>query len=181
MANNNYLQQLNDVQRAAVTTTEGPVLVVAGPGSGKTRVLTFRIAHLIEQGVAPWEILALTFTNKAAREMKERIGKVVGERANKVWAGTFHSIFARILRVEADKIGYPPNFTIYDTDDTKSVISSIIKEMNLSKDTYNVNAIRSRISSAKSNLITPKLYEKDEELRQQDRMAKRPHIYAIYQ
>ncbi|MCB9263650.1 MAG: UvrD-helicase domain-containing protein [Lewinellaceae bacterium] len=181
MANNNYLQQLNDVQRAAVTTTEGPVLVVAGPGSGKTRVLTFRIAHLIEQGVAPWEILALTFTNKAAREMKERIGKVVGERANKVWAGTFHSIFARILRVEADKIGYPPNFTIYDTDDTKSVISSIIKEMNLSKDAYNVNAIRSRISSAKSNLITPKLYEKDEELRQQDRMAKRPHIYAIYQ
>ena len=181
MANNNYLQQLNDVQRAAVTTTEGPVLVVAGPGSGKTRVLTFRIAHLIEQGVAPWEILALTFTNKAAREMKERIGKVVGERANKVWAGTFHSIFARILRVEADKIGYPPNFTIYDTDDTKSVVSSIIKEMNLSKDAYNVNAIRSRISSAKSNLITPKLYEKDEELRQQDRMAKRPHIYAIYQ
>ncbi|MCO6487629.1 MAG: UvrD-helicase domain-containing protein [Phaeodactylibacter sp.] len=181
MANQNYLQQLNDVQRAAVTNTEGPVLVVAGPGSGKTRVLTYRIAHLIEEGVAPWEILALTFTNKAAREMKERIAKVVGERANKVWAGTFHSIFARILRVEADKIGYPSNFTIYDTDDTKSVISSIVKEMNLNKDTYNVNAIRSRISSAKSNLITPKLYEKDEELRQEDRMAKRPHLYAIYQ
>ncbi|MCB0597785.1 MAG: UvrD-helicase domain-containing protein, partial [Phaeodactylibacter sp.] len=181
MANQDYLQQLNDVQRAAVTNTDGPVLVVAGPGSGKTRVLTYRIAHLIEQGVAPWEILALTFTNKAAREMKERIAKVVGSRANKVWAGTFHSIFARILRVEADKIGYPPNFTIYDTDDTKSVISNIIKEMNLSKDAYNVNAIRSRISSAKSNLITPKLYEKDEELRQEDRMAKRPHTSAIYQ
>ena len=181
MANNDYLQQLNDVQRAAVTTTDGPVLVVAGPGSGKTRVLTYRIAHLIEQGVAPWEILALTFTNKAAREMKERIAKVVGGRANKVWAGTFHSIFARILRVEAEKIGYPSNFTIYDTDDTKSVITAIIKEMNLSKDAYNVNAIRSRISSAKSNLITPKLYEKDEALRQEDRMAKRPHIYAIYQ
>lgn len=181
MANNNYLQQLNDVQRAAVTNTEGPVLVVAGPGSGKTRVLTYRIAHLIEQGAAPWEILALTFTNKAAREMKERIAKVVGERASKVWAGTFHSIFARILRVEADKIGYPPNFTIYDTDDTKSVLSAIIREMNLSNDAYNVNAIRSRISSAKSNLITPKLYEQDEELRQQDRLAKRPHTYAIYQ
>jgi len=181
MANQNYLQQLNDVQRAAVINTDGPVLVVAGPGSGKTRVLTYRIAHLIEQGVAPWEILALTFTNKAAREMKERIAKVVGERANKVWAGTFHSIFARILRVEAEKIGYPPNFTIYDTDDTKSVLSSIIREMNLSKDSYNVNTIRSRISSAKSNLITPKLYEKDEELRQEDRMAKRPHTYAIYQ
>ncbi|MCB0614755.1 MAG: UvrD-helicase domain-containing protein, partial [Phaeodactylibacter sp.] len=181
MANNDYLQQLNDVQRAAVTNTDGPVLVVAGPGSGKTRVLTYRIAHLIEQGVAPWEILALTFTNKAAREMKERIAKVVGGRANKVWAGTFHSIFARILRVEAEKIGYPSNFTIYDTDDTKSVITAIIKEMNLSKDAYNVNAIRSRISSAKSNLITPKLYEKDEALRQEDRMAKRPHIYAIYQ
>ncbi|MCO6476989.1 MAG: UvrD-helicase domain-containing protein [Phaeodactylibacter sp.] len=180
MANNNYLQQLNDVQRAAVTNTEGPVLVVAGPGSGKTRVLTYRIAHLIGTGVAPWEILALTFTNKAAREMKERIAKVVGERANKVWAGTFHSIFARILRVEADKIGYPSNFTIYDTDDTKSLLNTIIKEMNLSKDAYNVNAIRSRISSAKSNLITPKLYEQDETLRQEDRMAKRPHLHAIY-
>jgi DNA helicase-2/ATP-dependent DNA helicase PcrA len=176
-----YLQQLNEVQRQAVTNTDGPVLVVAGPGSGKTRVLTFRIAYLIEQGTAPWEILALTFTNKAAREMKERIGKVVGERANKVWAGTFHSIFARILRVEAEKIGYPSNFTIYDSDDTLSVIKAILKEMNLDTNTYNPNAIRSRISSAKSNLITPKLYEKNEELREQDRMAKRPYIYAIYQ
>ncbi|MCB9275564.1 MAG: UvrD-helicase domain-containing protein [Lewinellaceae bacterium] len=181
MITNNYLKQLNDVQRQAVTATDGPVLVVAGPGSGKTRVLTYRIAHLIEQGVAPWEILALTFTNKAAREMKERIEKVVGERANKVWAGTFHSIFARILRVEADKIGYPPNFTIYDTEDSKSVLNAIIKEMNLDKNAYNVNTVRSRISSAKSNLITPKLYEQDEELRQQDRLAKRPHTYAIYQ
>ncbi|HQU58046.1 MAG TPA: UvrD-helicase domain-containing protein, partial [Saprospiraceae bacterium] len=181
MANNNYLQQLNDVQRQAVINTDGPVLVVAGPGSGKTRVLTYRIAHLIEKGVAPWEILALTFTNKAAREMKERIEKVVGDRANKVWAGTFHSIFARILRVEAEKINYPSNFTIYDTEDSKSVLNAIIKEMNLDKNTYNVNAIRSRISSAKSNLITPKLYEEDSELREQDRMAKRPYTYAIYQ
>lgn len=176
-----YLDQLNEVQRQAVTTTEGPVLVVAGPGSGKTRVLTFRIAHLIEKGVAPWEILALTFTNKAAREMKERIAGVVGDRAKRVWAGTFHSIFAKILRVEAEKIGYPSNFTIYDSDDTKSLIGVIIKEMNLDKTAYNVNTIRSRISSAKSNLIPPKSYEQNEELRQQDRMAKRPHTYAIYE
>ena len=175
-----YLDELNDVQRQAVTQTDGPVLVVAGPGSGKTRVLTYRIAHLIEKGTAPWEILALTFTNKAAREMKERIAKVVGQRANRVWAGTFHSIFARILRVEAEKIGYPSNFTIYDTDDSKSVIRSIIQEMNLNKDHYNPNAILSRISSAKSSLITPKLYEQDEELREQDNMAKRPHLHAIY-
>lgn len=175
-----YLDGLNEVQRQAVVTTEGPVLVVAGPGSGKTRVLTFRIAHIIEKGAAPWEILALTFTNKAAREMKERIEKVVGSRANSVWAGTFHSIFARILRVEADKIGYPSNFTIYDSDDTKSLLSSIVKEMNLDRTVYNINTIRGRISSAKSNLITPKLYADHEELRLQDRMAKMPHVHAIY-
>jgi len=122
--------------------------VVAGPGSGKTRVLTYRIANIIESGVPPWEILALTFTNKSAREMKERIAKVVGNRANTVWAGTFHSIFARILRVEAEKIGYPSNFTIYDAQDSKSVISAIIKELNLSRDRYNVNAVAARISSA---------------------------------
>jgi DNA helicase-2/ATP-dependent DNA helicase PcrA len=175
-----YLQQLNDVQRQAVTTTDGPVLVVAGPGSGKTRVLTYRIAHIIEKGVPPWEILALTFTNKAAREMKERIEKVVGSRASRVWAGTFHSIFARILRVEAEKIGYPSNFTIYDTEDTKSVLNAIIKELNLDKNVYNVNAIRARISSAKSNLITPKLYVQDEKLMEEDRLAKRQHTAEIY-
>lgn len=176
-----YLQQLNPVQQQAVTQVKGPVLVVAGPGSGKTRVLTYRIAHLIQSGVPPWEILTLTFTNKAAREMKERIEKVVGPAAGKVWAGTFHSIFARILRVEAEKIGYPSSFTIYDSDDSKNLISTIIKEMNLDKNTYSANAIRSRISSAKSNLITPKLYQKNEELMQQDRMAKRPFTYAIYE
>ena len=175
-----YLKLLNDVQRDAVEATEGPVLVVAGPGSGKTRVLTFRIAHLIQEGVAPWEILALTFTNKAAREMKARIEKVVGSKADQVWAGTFHSIFARILRVEAEKIGYSSNFTIYDTDDTKSVIKAILKEMHLSPDVYNVNAVRARISSAKSNLISPTLYARDEELMQQDRMSKRPHLAEIY-
>lgn len=176
-----YLSELNDVQRQAVTHTDGPVLVVAGPGSGKTRVLTYRIAYLIEQGTAPWEILALTFTNKAAREMKERIGRVVGSRANRVWAGTFHSIFARILRVEADKLGYPSSFTIYDSDDTLSLLRTIIKEMNLDNKVYNPNAIRARISSAKSNLITPKMYEEDDDLRQQDRMAKRPYTHVIYQ
>ena len=178
---NRYLNELNEVQRLAVTNTDGPVLVVAGPGSGKTRVLTYRIAYLIEQGAAPWEILALTFTNKAAREMKERIAAVVGNRAAQVWAGTFHSIFARILRAEADKIGYPSNFTIYDTEDTKNVISAIVKEMNLDKEAYNVNTLRSRISSAKSNLITPKLYQEDEELREEDRRNNRPLTYAIYQ
>ena len=176
-----YLEELNDMQRKAVTTTEGPVLVIAGPGSGKTRVLTYRIAHLIEEGVAPWEILALTFTNKAAREMKDRIAKVVGNKANQVWAGTFHSIFARILRVEADKIGFPSNFTIYDSDDSKSLINAILKELNLDKTVYNANAVRSRISSAKSNIIGPKKYKEDEELMQQDRMSKRPHLHAIYE
>jgi DNA helicase II / ATP-dependent DNA helicase PcrA len=176
----NYLDQLNDVQRGAVTTIDGPVLVVAGPGSGKTRVLTFRIAHLIEQGVAPWEILALTFTNKAAREMKDRIEKVVGTKAQRVWAGTFHSIFARLLRGEADKIGYPSNFTIYDSDDSKSLLKNIIKELNLSKDQYNENAILSRISSAKSNLITPQAYEQNAELMAQDKQTKRPFLHRIY-
>lgn len=176
-----YLEQLNPVQRQAVVNTDGPVLVVAGPGSGKTRVLTYRIAHLIQEGTKPWEILSLTFTNKAAREMKERIGKVVGgQAANWVWAGTFHSIFAKILRVEAEKIGYPSNFTIYDSDDTKSLITTIIREMNLDKQTYNANSIRSRISSAKSNLITPRAYAENMDLLQQDRISKRPHMKTIY-
>ena len=175
-----YLTGLNEVQRAAVTTTDGPVLVVAGPGSGKTRVLTFRIAYLIEQGAAPWEILALTFTNKAAREMKERIQKVVGKRASNIWAGTFHSLFARILRVEAKHIGYPSNFTIYDTDDTKSLIGTIIRELSLDKTVYQANAIKNRISSAKSSLITPKLYAANEELLAQDKQANMPLVYKIY-
>ncbi|MCB9082429.1 MAG: UvrD-helicase domain-containing protein [Lewinellaceae bacterium] len=181
MTGKSYLDELNEVQRKAVIQTDGPVLVVAGPGSGKTRVLTYRIAHLIEKGVAPWEILALTFTNKAAREMKERIERVVGDAANRVWAGTFHAIFARILRVEAEKIGYPSNFTIYDSDDSASVINAIIKELNLDKSVYNTNAIRSRISSAKSSLITPRLYAENEELMEQDRMAKRQYTHVIYQ
>ena len=177
----NYLDELNDVQRAAVTTTEGPVLVIAGPGSGKTRVLTYRIAHLLQSGVAPWEILTLTFTNKSAREMKDRIEKVVGAKAQQVWAGTFHSIFARILRVEASKLGYPSSFSIYDTDDTMSVLRAIIKEMNLDPNAYNASSIRSRISLCKSNLISPKAYRENEEMMTQDRAARRPYVVDIYE
>ena len=175
-----YLDELNDIQRKAVTTIDGPVLVVAGPGSGKTRVLTYRIAHLIKSGVPPYKILSLTFTNKAAREMKERISKVVGDKANQVWAGTFHSIFARILRVEASKIGYPSNFTIYDRQDSESVVKAILKEHHLDSKVYNPRNILSRISSAKSSLITPKAYAADEQLKLQDRAAKMPHLHAVY-
>ena len=176
-----YLTSLNEVQHQAVTHTDGPVMVIAGPGSGKTRVLTYRIAYLIEQGVAPQHILALTFTNKAAREMKERIQAVVGSKGERVWAGTFHSIFARILRVEAPKIDFPPAFTIYDRDDSKSLVGDIIKEMRLDPKQYNPNAVLARISSAKSNLITPELYAKDHELIHYDRMNKRPQICDIYE
>lgn len=176
-----YLQSLNEPQRLAVTHTDGPVMVIAGPGSGKTRVLTFRIAYLIEQGVPPQHILALTFTNKAAREMKERIAHVVGSKGDRVWAGTFHSIFARILRVEATKIDYPPAFTIYDRDDSKSLVTDIIKEMRLDPKQYNPSGVLARISSAKSNLITPEMYAKDQDLILYDRMNKRPQIYEIYE
>jgi DNA helicase-2/ATP-dependent DNA helicase PcrA len=176
-----YLDELNEVQRGAVTNTDGPILVIAGPGSGKTRVLTYRIAYLLQQGVKPWEILTLTFTNKAAKEMKERIERVVGEKAHQVWAGTFHSIFARILRTEAPKIGFPTSFTIYDSDDTTSVLKAIIKEMNLDSNVYNASAIRSRISLAKSNLITPKGYRENADMMSQDRAAKRPYIVDIYE
>lgn len=156
-------------------------MVIAGPGSGKTRVLTFRVAHMIKSGVAPWNILCLTFTNKAAREMKERIENVVGTEVRKVWAGTFHSIFARILRIEASKIGYPSDFTIYDTDDTKSAINEIIRTMGLDKKKYNPNNVRSRISAAKSNLITPKMYGNNTELVEYDRMNRMPMIYKVYE
>ena len=163
-----YLQSLNDVQRQAVTHTNGPVMVIAGPGSGKTRVLTFRIAYLIEQGIPPQHILALTFTH------------VVGSKGDRVWAGTFHSIFARILRVEATKIDFPPAFTIYDRDDSKSLVTDIIKEMRLDTKQYNPSGVLARISSAKSNLITPELYAKNDDLVLYDRMNKRPQIYEIY-
>jgi DNA helicase II / ATP-dependent DNA helicase PcrA len=176
-----YLNDLNDVQRSAVVTINGPVMVIAGPGSGKTRVLTFRIAHMINSGVHPGQILALTFTNKAAKEMKHRIENVAGTKANQVWAGTFHSLFARILRVEAHKIGFPNDFTIYDTDDTKGVIADIIKSMNLDAKVYAPNQVRARISAAKSNLITPKAYKNNDDLMAMDRMNRRPMIYDIYE
>ncbi len=175
-----YLSQLNDIQRKAVTTINGPVMVIAGPGSGKTRVLTFRIAHIIQSGIPPYQILALTFTNKAAKEMKARIEKVAGSNTKNIWAGTFHSIFARILRSEAEKIGYPSDFTIYDTDDSKSLVTTIIKEMHLNKETYNVNVVRNRISSAKCNLIPPKAYTQNEVLMEEDKTARRPFFHKIY-
>jgi len=176
-----YLDELNEIQREAVVTTDGPIMVIAGPGSGKTRVLTYKIAHLINTGVAPWSILSLTFTNKAAKEMKDRIEKVVGPNAFKIWAGTFHSLFSRILRVEAHKIGYPSDFTIYDTDDSKSVLKEIIKGLRLDTKVYNISAIFSRISHAKSNLITPKSYATNEELMAYDRMNRRPMTQLIYE
>ena len=157
-------------------------MVIAGAGSGKTRVLTYRIAYLLEKGVDAFNILSLTFTNKAAREMKERIGKLVGEsEAKNLWMGTFHSIFARILRIEAEKLGYPTNFTIYDADDSKKVISNIIKERNLDKDIYKAKSVAGRISSLKNNLITPKAYFQNGELQAQDSSAKMPMFGEIYQ
>ena len=143
-----FLKQLNEAQLAPTLQKEGPMIVIAGAGSGKTRVLTYRIAYLMSQGVDAFNILALTFTNKAAREMKDRIANIVGSEAKNLWMGTFHSVFARILRFEADKLGYPSNFTIYDTQDSDRLIASIIKEMNLDKDIYKYKQIRSRISSS---------------------------------
>jgi len=150
----NYLQELNEPQRKAVECIEGPVMIIAGAGSGKTRVLTYRIAHLIGKGIDPFNILSLTFTNKAAREMRNRIEKLVGSEAMNLWMGTFHSVFARILRYEATKINYPSNFTIYDTVDSKSLMKTIIKEFNLSDQFYKPNVVLNRISLAKNNLIS---------------------------
>lgn len=176
-----YLAELNDAQRAPVEHKDGPMIVIAGAGSGKTRVLTYRIAHLMNQGVDSFNILSLTFTNKAAREMKSRISKIVGpSEAKNIWMGTFHSIFARILRMEADKLGYPSNFTIYDTQDSRRLVSSIIKEMKLDKDVYKYKQIYSRISSYKNSLITVKAYYQDQELQEADAMAKRPRLGEIY-
>jgi DNA helicase-2/ATP-dependent DNA helicase PcrA len=176
-----YLSQLNEAQLAPTLQKEGPMIVIAGAGSGKTRVLTFRIAYLMSQGIDAFNILALTFTNKAAREMKDRIASLVGGEAKNLWMGTFHSVFARILRFEADKLGYPSNFTIYDTQDSDRLIASIIKEMNLDKDVYKYKQIRSRISSYKNSLITVKAYFQNPELIEADTMARRPKMGEIYQ
>ncbi len=176
-----YLEELNEVQRKAVTHTEGPVMVLAGAGSGKTRVLTYRIAYLLESGVDPYNILALTFTNKAAREMKARISKIAGEdMAKSLWMGTFHSVFARILRFEADKLGFPSNFTIYDSDDSKSLLRTLIKEQNLDDKVYKVNQVQNRISSAKNSLISAEQYQNDTFIYNEDLQAKKPMLGKLY-
>ncbi|MFN8114921.1 MAG: 3'-5' exonuclease [Bacteroidia bacterium] len=176
-----YLNELNPVQRMAAETTEGPVMIIAGAGSGKTRVLTYRIAHIMEKGTDAFNILSLTFTNKAAREMKERIGKIVGHKeAKNIWMGTFHSIFAKILRFEAEKLGYPPNFTIYDTDDSKSVIKDILKQLNLDDKVYKPSLVLNRISSAKNSLISAAQYANNPITQAEDRASNKPLLGQIY-
>jgi DNA helicase-2/ATP-dependent DNA helicase PcrA len=174
------LSKLNTSQQEAVKNYQGSALVIAGAGSGKTRVLTYRIAYLISQGVSPERILALTFTNKAAKEMKSRIIEIVGPAAKKIKMGTFHSVFSSFLRVEADKLGYTSNFTIYDTDDSKSLIKAIVKELQLDDKTYSPSYIQSRISSAKSMLISPQEYLNDTDIQNHDYSARRPRIGEIY-
>ena len=180
----NYLNELNEAQQQAVINTEGPSLVIAGAGSGKTRVLTYRIAYLLHQGIRAGKILALTFTNKAAGEMKARIAGIAGpEIARFLWMGTFHSIFAKILRMEGDRLGYKPNFTIYDTSDSKSLIRTIIKELNLDDNVYKPGAISSRISAAKNNLVTSGMYAADNSMHDYDKTCRMPlmaDIYKIY-
>lgn len=179
--NSNYLDELNAPQQAAVTYTDGPALVIAGAGSGKTRVLTYKIVHLLHNGYEPWRILALTFTNKAAREMRERIEQLVGApTASKLWMGTFHSIFARMLRSNAERVGYKSNFTIYDSADSKSLIKSIIKDMALDEKIYKPSTIQSAISSAKNALISPEKYARLADVMEADKNARRPQTYAIY-
>jgi len=176
-----YLAGLNPQQRAAVENTQGPAMIVAGAGSGKTRVITYRVAHLIEKGVDPFNILVLTFTNKASKDMRERIMKVVGAEAKNIWMGTFHSVFSKILRVEAEKIGYPSNFTIYDTDDSKSLIRTILRELQLDDKLYNANFVYNRISSAKNNLVSYTEYMENGEIQAEDISNKRPLIGVIYE
>lgn len=177
-----HIRQLNEAQRLPVLQKDGPMIIIAGAGSGKTRVLTIKIAYLMHEGVDAFNILALTFTNKAAREMKARIAAIVGSNeAKNLWMGTFHAVFARILRAEADKLGYPSNFTIYDSQDSVRLISAIIKEMNLDKDIYKAKQVFSRISSFKNNLITVRAYYDNPELQEADAMSKKPRLGEIYQ
>ena len=178
------LSELNKVQQEAVLHTEGPSMVIAGAGSGKTRVLTYKVAWLVKQGTDPFNILALTFTNKAAREMKERIVHLVGADARNVWMGTFHSIFARLLRVEGHRLGYPSNFTIYDTDDSKSLLKNIVKEQDLDPKVYQPNYLLGRISMCKSNLISAQEYNDSEDFTTNDKLAAKPEtgrIFTLYQ
>ena len=178
---NNYLENLNEEQRKPVLHTDGPLMVIAGAGSGKTRVLTYKIIHLLKKGISPFNILALTFTNKAAKEMKQRISKLTNEnQAKSIWMGTFHSVFARILRSESELIGFPSNFTIYDSYDSEKLISNIIKEMNLNKDFYKAKSIKNRISSLKNSFITPKNYFNHPEHIESDKLANRIQFGEIY-
>ncbi|MCF0186183.1 MAG: UvrD-helicase domain-containing protein, partial [Bacteroidaceae bacterium] len=176
-----YLNQLNPQQRDAVEYVDGPSLVIAGAGSGKTRVLTYKIVHLLNLGYKPYRILALTFTNKAAREMKERIAKLVSpEEASALWMGTFHSVFAKILRINAERIGYNSNYTIYDTSDSKSLIKQIVKDLELDDKVYKIANVQSHISNLKNSLISPQDYASDHEMREADKRAKRPRMHEIY-
>lgn len=176
-----YLNELNDSQRVAVEHIYGPCMVIAGAGSGKTRVLTYRIAYMIEQGIDPFNIMALTFTNKAAKEMSGRIGRIVGSsEAKSITMGTFHSVFSRILRYNSDRIGFPNNFTIYDTQDSKSLIKDIIKELQLDDKTYKTSGVFGRISAAKNNLISSEAYCSNDEIQAEDRMSRRPELGRIY-
>ncbi|TAG06363.1 MAG: ATP-dependent DNA helicase [Cytophagia bacterium] len=177
----NFLDGLNPPQKEAVEYTEGALMIIAGAGSGKTRVLTLRVANLLQQGIEPYQILSLTFTNKAAKEMRERIEKIVGIEAKSLWMGTFHSIFSRILRIEADRLGYDRNFTIYDTDDSKALLKSILKEQNLDDKVYRINNVLGRISGAKNKLITYKLYAQNDALKAEDAASKMPELYRIYE
>ena len=174
------LDELNPAQRAAVLYTDGPSLVIAGAGSGKTRVLTYKVAYLLSQGMKPWNILALTFTNKAAEEMKSRITRQMGEDATRgLWMGTFHSIFARILRAEHEAIGFSSNFTIYDATDSKSLIRSIIREMGLDDKQYKAGTVASHISAAKNRLLLPSQYQRDAQIMQADNASRIPATSAI--
>ena len=176
-----FLNELNDAQREAVINTEGASMIIAGAGSGKTRVLTYRIAALLYKGIPPHNILSLTFTNKAAREMKERIGSLVGDsKAKSLWMGTFHSVFARILRSESEKLGYPSNFTIYDSDDSKKLIKAIVKERGLDEKVYKPGVCLNRISGAKNNLLTPAAYIGNLNITKEDMQSKKPELGNIY-
>ncbi|PLX02796.1 MAG: ATP-dependent DNA helicase, partial [Marinilabiliales bacterium] len=176
-----FLNGLNKDQRAAVEAVEGPKMVIAGAGSGKTRVLTYRIANLLSLGIDPFNILALTFTNKAAREMKDRIIQLIGDKEGRnVWMGTFHSIFAKILRIDGDKLGYPSNFSIYDSDDSKRLIRNIIKDKDLDTKVYSYSYVASRISMAKSSLVSPEEYAANPEIIAADESARKPEIKNIY-
>ena len=176
-----YIQNLNPTQRDAAVNYQGASLIIAGAGSGKTRVLTCRIAYMLSQGVQAHTVLALTFTNKAAKEMRERIATLVpGGMSRSLWMGTFHSVFARILRAESDKLGYPSSFTIYDSADAKNLVKLAIKELNLSDETYKPNVVAARISKAKNNLVTPQAYEANSSLQAEDREQRIPQFLDIY-